>query len=63
MNRNPTPAQLAAAIAAYDERVGQNPAPNLRVRHAAMLAALRAAADHSSSTGGTHEHMQRRPAG
>lgn len=45
MSRNPTPAQLAAALQAYDEALGLNMAPNYKQKAAAMRAALRAAAD------------------
>lgn len=59
MNRNPTPAQVGAALEAYDERIGPDEAPNLRTRYAAMLAALRAAADFTSTTSGGHNAVQR----
>lgn len=63
MNRNPTPAQVSAAMAAHDEVIGMDPAPNLRKRHAAMLAALRAAADFTSSTSGGQHAVQRNTTG
>jgi pyrimidine deaminase RibD-like protein len=61
MNRNPTPAQVGAAVAAHDEVIGLDPRPNLRKRHAAMVAALRAAAD--LPNGAEDEHLQRGTAG
>lgn len=45
MSRNPTPAQLAAALHAHDEVLGLNREPNYKQKARAMLAALRAAAD------------------
>lgn len=60
MNRNPTPAQITAAMQAHDEVIGLNKEPNLRQKHAAMAAALRAAADFSR---GSHEQVQRDAAG
>lgn len=60
MSRNPTPAQITAAMEAHDEIVGMDPAPNLRKRHAAMVAALRAAADFTNKgTEVGHEQVQR----
>jgi hypothetical protein len=63
MNRNPTPAQVGAALAAYDERIGPDAAPSLRTRHAAMLAALRAAADFTRTTSGGQHDVQRNTTG
>jgi hypothetical protein len=63
MNRNPTPAQVSAAIEAHDEVIGMDPAPNLRKRHAAMVAALRAAADFTSRTTGGQHDVQRNTTG
>lgn len=57
MIRNPTPAQLAAALHAHDEALGMNQAPNYKQKASAMLAALRAAAD--LFPGGAHEQVQR----
>jgi hypothetical protein len=62
MNRNPTPAQVTAAMQAYDEVIGLEQRPNLRQKHTAMVAALRAAADFTKD-GGTHERVQRTAAG
>lgn len=53
MSINPTPAQLAAALQAYDEALGMNLAPNYKQKAAAMRAALRASADLAS--GGQHD--------
>jgi hypothetical protein len=61
MSRNPTPAQVTAAMQAHDEVIGLNKEPNLRQKHAAMVAALRAAADFT--LGGAHELVQRGPTG
>lgn len=61
MSLNPTPAQLAAALQAYDEVLGMNPTPNYKEKASAMRAALRAAADVLPR--GSNEKLQRVAAG